>query len=98
MWKEIPDTVKLAGVTLTCLGAVLGFAYGEFQTIEAAEFQQQTQAIELRAWRLQEIERQIKAMEFQLLSTELSDSQREFLRKEIERLEEEKKCIREGKC
>lgn len=97
-WADIPDSVKLTGVILAAASAVSGFAFTTFQTIEAAEYQQQTQAVELRAWRLQEIERQIKVLEFQLLSDDLTEAQKEFLRKEVQRLEKEKECVREGKC
>ena len=97
-WSDVPATWQNTVIVCAAIAAVMGFGFRTFQTIEAAEYQQQSQAQEFRSWRESDIDAQIAQYRYQLLSTQLTAAQREWILAEIRRLEEQLKCIRAGQC
>lgn len=96
-WSDIPDIWQNTLIVCVAASAVIGFGFRTFQTIEAAEYQQQTQATETRAGRIDEIRRDIDDKRYQLLATNLNDAQREYLNARIRDLENKIACIQSGR-
>lgn len=111
-WQELPGMGQMMASVITSLVVIGGAAiaaYSHFQTDDEAlsahteirtEFSEyrKAHASELNKFRIQQIEQQIANYRYQLLSNELDDRQREWIRQEIERLEQQKACIRNGRC
>lgn len=91
--KQAAAIVSIA----TALG-LAAFAYSYFQTDAEAQAYQQKHQSELINFRVQQVEQRIADYRYRLLSTKLTPEQREWIYAELRRLEEQKKCIREGKC
>lgn len=96
-WSDIPASAKLAALIVTYIMLMLGYLATYQTDAEAQAYQQQHQS-ELINFRVQQVEQRIQDYRYQLLSSRLSPEQREWIYAELKRLEEQKKCIREGAC
>ena len=96
-WKDIPDAVKLTGAVLIAWGGLTAYLTS-YQTDAEAQAYQSQNAEQIALFRVQQIEAMIAQYRYQLLSTELTPAQREWILTEIRRLEGEINCIRNGTC
>ena len=111
-WSELSKKVQTLAIitgSVTALAATAYGAYSHFQTdaeanashsaIRTVVAQNQQQQIDVfKEDRLDRHQREISRIEYQLLSDELTDKQREYLKRKIEELRELIKCIRQDKC
>lgn len=96
-WADIPVVVK-AGVA--CIVATMAFVgyMSTYQTdAEAGQYREQ-HGQELQRVRIQQVEDRIAEYEYRLLSQNLNPQEREWLQRQIKKLEAQKECIRNGKC
>lgn len=97
MWTRIPDLVKFSSVVIgACLG-MMGYLTTYQSDAEAQTYQVQ-HGQQLANVRVDQIEQTIAAYRYKLLTENLTPQQREWIQKEIQRLEDKKKCIRDGTC
>ena len=111
-WREIPGAAQMVSGVITSIvliGGAMIAGYSHFQTDDEADLAHTTirdeiadyqlqHANELVKFRVQQIEQQIAGYRYQLLSSQLSQPQREWILQEIVRLEQQKACIIDGKC
>lgn len=96
-WGDIPVSAKMAGGIVAAVFAVLAYL-SSYQTDAEAQAYQQQHESQLINVRVQQIEQLISQYRYQLLSSNLSPAQREWLLQEIARLEAQKRCVIERKC
>lgn len=85
-----------AVVSIVTVLGFMAFAFNYVQTDAEAQQYQAQHASELVRFRVQQIEAQISQYRYQLLSTDLTPQQREWITAEIARLEAQKRCINSG--
>ena len=96
-WSDIPDTAKLSAVVVSGVLAIMGYLTTYQSDAEAQQYQVQHHS-ELVAVRIQNLEATIAGYRYQLLSTELTPAQREWIVQEIKKLDDLLACIRAGQC
>jgi hypothetical protein len=96
-WADIPDSVKLAATLVGGIMFMLGYLT-TYQTDAEAQAYQDANAYAISQFRVQEIETQIAAYRFQLLSADLTPEERAWILQEIERLTAKITCIQQGQC
>jgi uncharacterized small protein (DUF1192 family) len=96
-WDDIPVAVKMTSGAVAAV--LMFFAYmTTYQTDVEAQAYQNENAQQLVLFRVQQIEAMIAQYRYQLLSAELTDEQREWIKDEIERLTNEINCIHARQC
>lgn len=111
-WSDLSKTVQALSATVGAIivigGAVIA-SYTHFQTASAAEKQhkdiyeeidknQKAQMARFKNDRVDRHTREIKRLEYKLLSEELTDKQMDYIRMQIKELNATIQCIREEKC
>ena len=96
-WSDIPDAAKISVGVVVGVVAVMGYLTTYQTDLEADDYRNQHQS-ELVNIRVQQIEQNISGYRYQLLSTQLTPAQREWILLEIRRLEDLLNCIRERNC
>ena len=96
-WDDIPAALKMTGGALVGVMAMMAYLTTYQSDAEAQQYQQQSQQ-QIALFRVQDLENQIAQYRYQLLSSELTPQQREWIQTEIQRLERDIACIRNGTC
>ena len=107
-WTDIPDRVKNWGGAFLTLVAVSGvlFAWGSLLQTDAEAQEhvndfhsyQQQQLTSDKNDRVDRVQEQIRRIDFQLLSNELTDVEREYLKNQRQDLKDKEKCIQDNTC
>ena len=107
-WTDIPDRVKNWGGAFLTLVAVSGvlFAWGSLLQTDAEAQEhvndfhsyQQQQINSDKNDRVDRVQEQIRRIDFQLLSKELTDVEREYLKNQRQDLKDKEKCIQDNTC
>jgi len=107
-WANIPDRVKNWGGAFLTLVAVSGvlFAWGSLLQTDAEAQEhindfhsyQQQQLKSDKNERVDRIELQTNDIDFRLLSDNLSEKEREYLKNQRQDLKDKQKCIQDDTC
>ena len=96
-YSDIPAAAKMTTASIMVIMGIISWST-TFQTdAEAAEMEQRVSKT-LNDVRTDNIDAQISAYEFQLLDNTLSAEKREWLERQIKKLEAKKQCIQRGEC
>ena len=96
-WKDIPNAVKIGTAGVMACMAFVGYLSTYQTDVEAQDYQQYNNA-QIAQLRIQQADEQIAGYRYQLLSSDLTPVQREWILAEIHRLETQIACIRAGEC
>ena len=96
-WADIPTAAKMSATAVVAVMGILGYLTTYQSDVEAQAYQQAHNQ-QLALIRVQEIETQIRQYQYQLLSSQLTPAQRDWIINEIRRLEALIACIRVGTC
>ena len=98
-WSDIPAGYKIGSTGLAVVLSMMAYTATFHTDAEASElWEQHKKDIEQRE--IRQLESQISDKEFLLLDLDEEEDKRkvDFLKREIERLEAEKECIKEDDC
>ena len=95
--KDIPAAWKFGTGGLAAVLTMMAYLSTYQTDLEAQQYQQYANS-QVAQLRVQQAEQQIAGYRYQLLSAILTPQQREWILKEIERLEVQIACIRAGTC
>lgn len=97
-WADVSMGWKLGSGGMVVVLSAMGYLSSTFYTrVEAQQYQQYNNQ-QIALFRVQQVEAQIEAYRFQLLSAQLTPEQREWITAEIARLQTVIACIRAGTC
>jgi peptidoglycan hydrolase CwlO-like protein len=97
-WNDIPAYVKLTTATVMVLFTVVTFLFATFQTdVEAAQYQEQNTR-EIVRFRVQDLEKQIRELEYKMEFTAPPVKEKLWMQKQIEKLKGEIEKIQEGRA
>ena len=98
VWTTVPAATKMAAAMVVFVFSALGWMSANFQTVSASEAYQKQVYSKIDGSRVENIEAQIAGYRYQLLSTSLTQEQKDWINAEIARLNELIACIRARNC
>jgi peptidoglycan hydrolase CwlO-like protein len=97
-FADIPTSIKMTVASVAVIMTTLTFLFSTFQTdVEAAEYQERNTR-EIVRFRVQDLEKQIRELEYKMEFTAPPPKEKAWMEKNIKKLEQDIEKIEEGKA